>query len=179
MTNNNPTRILFYCQSLAGIGHLTASLQVISKLLQHSDVDLIYGGHKIDITLDHRGFRHISLHTILIDETTDSLYDPNRQFSVDQLWPLRAEQIRTFLSRPYDAAISYRGVLPVRQAKVQERNSCALQTVAGPSSCNPDLHIRARSSGARSDRSRTTHSAIDQRAYSYGVYSRRPECHSL
>ena len=105
MTNNNPTRILFYCQSLAGIGHLTASLQVISKLLQHSDVDLIYGGHKIDITLDHRGFRHISLHTILIDETTDSLYDPNRQFSVDQLWPLRAEQIRTFLSQPYDAAI--------------------------------------------------------------------------
>jgi|CXWL01.1.fsa_nt_gi predicted glycosyltransferase len=105
MTNNHPARILYYCQSLAGIGHLTASLHVIRELLQHSDVDLIYGGHRIDINLEHHGFRHISLPTILINEATGCLYTPNQQYSVDQLWLLRAQQITAFLFHHYDAAV--------------------------------------------------------------------------
>jgi predicted glycosyltransferase len=105
MVNSNRGSLVFYCQSLVGIGHLTASLQVIRELLQHSDVDLIYGGHKIDINLDHLGFRYISLPTILIDEKSGHLYDPDGQNLIEQLWLLRSEKITTFLHSNYDAAI--------------------------------------------------------------------------
>jgi predicted glycosyltransferase len=105
MVSKNRTRILYYCQSLVGIGHLTASLQVIRELLQHADVDLIYGGHDIDITIDHPGFRDLRLPTILIDEQTGQLYDPSHQFSLEALWTIRAQNINAFLSSSYDAAI--------------------------------------------------------------------------
>lgn len=102
---NNRSRILFYCQSLVGIGHLTASLQVIHELLEHSDVDLIYGGHHIDISIDHSGFRHIYLPAILINDETDQLYDPCFGFSIEQLFALRNQVIAEFLGHPYHAVI--------------------------------------------------------------------------
>jgi predicted glycosyltransferase len=105
MTMMKRTRLLFYCQSLLGIGHLTASLQVIHELLEHSDIDLIYGGHKIDIHLEHPGFRFLSLPTMLIDESTGNLFDPDNQYSIEQLWVLRAEKISSFLYQNYDGAI--------------------------------------------------------------------------
>lgn len=105
MVSKNRTRILYYCQSLVGIGHLTASLQVIRELLQHADVDLIYGGHDINITIEHPGFRDLRLPTILIDEQTGELYDPSHQYSIEALWTIRAQNIDAFLSPPYDAAI--------------------------------------------------------------------------
>ena len=103
--DKNRNRILYYCQSLVGIGHLTASLQVIRELLQHADVDLIYGGHDIDITIEHPGFRDLRLPTILIDEQTGMLYDPSHQSTIEELWTIRAQGIHTFLSSFYDAAI--------------------------------------------------------------------------
>jgi predicted glycosyltransferase len=99
------SRLLFYCQSLVGIGHLTASLQVIRELLSHSDVDLIYGGHRIDISLEHPGFRTIFLPTLLIEESSGELYAPDQHSTIEQLWRLRSEQIDAFLRPPYDAAI--------------------------------------------------------------------------
>lgn len=104
--NNSPrTRILFYCQSLQGIGHLTASLNVIKELLQHSDVDLIYGGHDISISLEHPGFRMIRLPTLLIDNSSNALYDPTGRLSSDELWPIRRDNIESFLQDPYHAVI--------------------------------------------------------------------------
>jgi predicted glycosyltransferase len=44
MMDKNRNRILYYCQSLVGIGHLTASLQIIQGVPHYFDVDLIYGG---------------------------------------------------------------------------------------------------------------------------------------
>jgi predicted glycosyltransferase len=105
MVHKNRTRLLYYCQSLVGIGHLTASLHVIRELLQHADIDLIYGGHSIDITLEHPGFRLICLPTILIHDKTGDLYDPSQQHTVEQLWATRANNIASFLSPPYDAII--------------------------------------------------------------------------
>jgi predicted glycosyltransferase len=105
MMDKNRNRILYYCQSLVGIGHLTASLQVIRELLQHADVDLIYGGHDIDINIEHPGFRDLRLPTILIDEQTGQLYDPSHQYSIEALWTIRAQNIDAFLSSSYDASI--------------------------------------------------------------------------
>lgn len=105
MNISQRTRILFYCQSLQGIGHLTASLQVIKELLQHSDVDLIYGGHDISISLEHPGFRMIRLPTLLIDNSNGELYDPSGRLSSDELWPIRRDNIESFLQDPYHAVI--------------------------------------------------------------------------
>jgi predicted glycosyltransferase len=98
-------RLLFYCQSLVGAGHLSASLEVIRALLQHSDVDLIYGGQDVEITLEHSGFRFIRLATILINDQTGELFDPDQRYSVLQLWAFRAQQITSFLALSYDAIV--------------------------------------------------------------------------
>jgi len=103
--HTNRTRILFYCQSLVGIGHLTASLQVIQELLQHADIDLLYGGQSIAISLEHPGFRYINLAAILIDDKTGDLYSPDQQHTVEQLWSIRADAISAFLSPSYHAII--------------------------------------------------------------------------
>ena len=105
MANKNRTRILCYCQSLVGIGHLTASLQVIKELLNHTDIDLLYGGHDIDIALEHAGFRYLRLPTILIDESSGQLYDPSGYYSVEELWQVRDRSITNFLAPAYDAII--------------------------------------------------------------------------
>lgn len=105
MNHKNRTRLLYYCQSLVGIGHLTASLQVIQELLHQSDVDLIYGGHTIDIQLKHPRLRILNLPTILINETTGELYDPTHQHSIEQLWAIRSDNIAAFLSSNYDGII--------------------------------------------------------------------------
>ncbi len=105
MNPNQRTRILFYCQSLQGIGHLTASLHVIKELLHHSDVDLIYGGHDISISLEHPSFRMIRLSTLLIDNDTGELHDPSGRMSSEELWPIRRDKIESFLQDPYHAII--------------------------------------------------------------------------
>lgn len=98
-------RILFYCQSLQGIGHLTASLHVIKELLHHSDVDLIYGGHDIAISLDHPKFRILRLPTLLIDNVSGALHDPSGKLPLEALWPIRRQQIKAFMQDPYNAII--------------------------------------------------------------------------
>lgn len=105
MPQKRKNRILFYCQSLQGIGHLTASLQVIKELLQHSDIDLIYGGLEIDISLEHPGFRFIRLPALIINNHTGELFGPVDQLSSGQLWPIRQNQIESFLQNPYHAVI--------------------------------------------------------------------------
>lgn len=99
-------RILFYCQSLVGIGHLTASLEVIRELVEYADVDLIYGGHRIDINLQHSGFRLFLLPTVLINENTGDLVDPLQRATVEQLWQMRNDSIQSFLRPPYNAIIA-------------------------------------------------------------------------
>jgi len=105
MTPNQRPRLLFYCLSLVGIGHLTASLHVIRELLNHSDVDLIYSGHQIDLHLQHPGFRPIILPAILINDKTGELYDPSRCKTIEQLWSERNDSIQQFLSNDYNAII--------------------------------------------------------------------------
>jgi len=98
-------KILFYCQSLVGLGHLTSSLLVIRELLKHADVDLIHGGQTIPVWPEHGGFRHLRLPTILIDSETDELYVPDSDCSIQALWAARSAAIEHFVNWPYDAVI--------------------------------------------------------------------------
>lgn len=98
-------KILFYCQSLVGLGHLTSSLLVIRELSTYADVDLIHGGQGLQQMPELPGFRHLRLPTILIDSATDELYAPDSDSPIETIWTQRAAAIEQFVDWPYDAVI--------------------------------------------------------------------------
>jgi len=98
-------RILYYCQSLVGIGHLTSSLRIIEALLPHAEVDLIQGGLDTNRTLDHPRFRRLKLPTLLHDADSGGFADPDHQRDADDVWPERARAIEGFLRGRYDAVV--------------------------------------------------------------------------
>lgn len=98
-------RILFYCQSLVGLGHLTSSLLVIRELSAYADVDLIHGGQGLLQMPELPGFRHLRLPTILIDTATDELYAPDSDKPIEFVWAERAAAIEQFADEPYDAVM--------------------------------------------------------------------------
>lgn len=98
-------RILYYCQSLVGVGHLTCSLRIIDELLQHTGVDLIHGGLDTGTEQVATGFRSLRLPTLLHDSQSGALYDPESERSVDELWAARAQAISGFVCHPYQAIV--------------------------------------------------------------------------
>jgi len=103
-------RILYYCQSLVGIGHLTASLRIARELLAHHDVDFIQGGLDVATGLAallqrHAGYRNLKLATLLHDDDTGGLADPEGGAPIDALWQARAAAISAFLRPPYAAIV--------------------------------------------------------------------------
>lgn len=104
MIKNNRTRLLYYCQSLVGIGHLTASLHIIRELLNHFDVDLIYGGISYGAFPKLKGFRVLQLPALLLNDTGE-LYHPQQSVTVEAIWLQRQISIQSFLNMPYKAII--------------------------------------------------------------------------
>ena len=99
-------RILYYCQSLVGIGHLSASLRIVEQLLLHGvEVDLIQGGLDTPSPLDHPRFRRLKLPTLLHDSDSGGFVDPDEQRHPDELWPKRTRAIEAFLRGPYQAIV--------------------------------------------------------------------------
>jgi predicted glycosyltransferase len=98
-------RILYYCQSLVGVGHLTCSLRIVRELLQHAEVDLIHGGLDTGAALVHPKFRNLRLPTLLHDGATGGFFDPDEKYGVDEIWGARSEAISSFLCLPYDAIV--------------------------------------------------------------------------
>ena len=98
-------RILYYCQSLVGIGHLTCSLRIIEELLPHFDVDLVHGGLDAGAVPVRPGFRSLRLATLLHDEDSGEFFDPEGRRSIEEIWADRAHAIAGFLRMPYHAAV--------------------------------------------------------------------------
>ncbi|MDT4291429.1 glycosyltransferase [Methylomonas sp. MO1] len=98
-------KILFYCQSLVGLGHLTSSLLVIRELSTYADVDLIHGGQGLQQMPELPGFRHLRLPTVLIESASDELYAPDSDKAIEVIWVERSAAIEQFLNWPYDAVI--------------------------------------------------------------------------
>lgn len=105
MPQSSRRKILFYCQSLVGLGHLTSSLLVIRELLKHSDVDLVYGGQTVQVMPEYPGFCHLRLPTILIDSETDKLYAPDSECAIESVWAARSAAIENFVTQSYEAVI--------------------------------------------------------------------------
>jgi predicted glycosyltransferase len=110
-----PRRILYYCQSLVGIGHLSASLRVIEQLLGHgAQVDLIQGGLDTNQAMVHPNFRRLVLPTLLHDSAGGGFVDPdaddggdggNAHADLGAVWAARAQAIDGFMLHPYDAVV--------------------------------------------------------------------------
>ena len=98
-------KILYYCQSLVGIGHLTASLRIARELLAQHDVDFIQGGLDTPAGLEHGGYRNLKLPALLHDEDTGGFVAPDAGASLDEVWRARAQAIAAFLRPPYDAIV--------------------------------------------------------------------------
>ncbi len=98
-------RILYYCQSLVGLGHLTCSLRIIEELLAHCDVDLVHGGLDGGVVPARAGFRSLRLATLLHDEESGALFDPEGRRSIDQIWADREQAIAGFLRMPCHAVV--------------------------------------------------------------------------
>lgn len=105
MPDADSKKILYYCQSLVGVGHLACSLRIINELLQHSQVDLIQGGLDTGKALKHPGFRNLILPTLLHDHESGGFFDPDDQRGIDEVWSARSEAITGFLRGPYDAIV--------------------------------------------------------------------------
>lgn len=101
----SPPRILYYCQSLVGIGHLSCSLRIIEELLPHAAVDLIQGGLDTARPLVHARHRNLRLPTLLHDGETGGFVDPDHGRDVETVWAERAAAIAGFLRHPYDAIV--------------------------------------------------------------------------
>lgn len=97
--------ILYYCQSLVGIGHLTCSLRIIEQLLPHAEVDLIQGGLDTTHTPQHPNLRNLRLPTLLHDGESGGFFDPDHHRDVDVVWAERQQAIDGFLRHPYDAIV--------------------------------------------------------------------------
>jgi predicted glycosyltransferase len=98
-------RILYYCQSLVGVGHLACSLRIIQELVPFADVDLIYGGLDTATMFEHPRLRSLRLPTLLHDQASGCLRDPDEARSVDAIWALRSARIAAFLQGRYEGVV--------------------------------------------------------------------------
>jgi predicted glycosyltransferase len=99
-------RILYYCQSLVGMGHLTSSLRIARALLDDDhDVDFIQGGLDVRNGLEHPHYRNLKLPTLLHDSDTGGIVDAEGGTEIDALWQARAAAMTAFLQPPYDAIV--------------------------------------------------------------------------
>lgn len=97
--------VLFYCQHLLGVGHISRSLAICRALLDHFDVVFVQGGPDIGRTIDAPGFTHVFLPPLLMREHDSSLYDPEGKRSVDALWKARGDALAPLMTRAYAAVV--------------------------------------------------------------------------
>ncbi|AFY02372.1 glycosyltransferase family protein [Bdellovibrio bacteriovorus] len=100
-------RLLFYCQHLLGIGHLTRSLAICEALNEDFEVHFLQGGPDVGKTLKHPSFHHHFLTPLLMRESDCSLYDPAGVKTAEEIFQERQQSINTLLGDlPFAAVIT-------------------------------------------------------------------------
>lgn len=126
-------KILYYCQSLVGIGHLSCSLRIIEELLRHFEVDLVHGGLDAGAVPARPGFRSLRLCTLLHDEDSGDFFDPEGRRGIDAIWADRSQAIAGFLGLPYHAIMVEFYPFGRRRFKREIRGLfAAVQSFCGP-----------------------------------------------
>ncbi|MDG0816279.1 glycosyltransferase family protein [Bdellovibrio svalbardensis] len=96
MSLNKP-RLLFYCQHLLGIGHLTRSLAISESLIKDFEVHFLQGGPDVGKSITNSSYHHHFLSPLLMKESDSSLYDPAGLKSPEQIFSERNLAIESLL----------------------------------------------------------------------------------
>ncbi len=114
--SSRPPAILFYCQHLLGVGHLTRSLALCRALCERFEVVLAQGGPDIGRTVEHPRFRRLQLTPLLMREETNELYDPLGQRSPVDILAERKMQLDA-LVQAHDFAVVLIELFPFGRKK--------------------------------------------------------------
>ncbi|WP_108259870.1 glycosyltransferase family protein [Mangrovicoccus ximenensis] len=98
-------KVLFYCQHLLGVGHISRSLAICQGLLERFDVVFVQGGPDIGRSLERPGFERVLLPPLLMREHDSSLYDPVAGRPVEEVLAARNEALEWAKSQDYAAVI--------------------------------------------------------------------------
>ncbi len=100
MTNSQKKpKLLFYCQHLLGVGHVTRSLALSHELVERFDVTFLQGGPDIGKTVEHTSFQHLFLPPFLMRESDSSLYDPLGASTVEDIFSKRQQHLFEIASK--------------------------------------------------------------------------------
>lgn len=136
MKSSRP-KLLFYCQHLLGLGHLTRSLATCRELVRYFDVDFVQGGPDEGKSLSHPNFRHIFLKPLLMREADSTLYDPSGKLAPEELVLLRASQIEEQLrSQSYDFVVTE--LFPFGRKKIKKE---ILRLIELAKAANPKVGV--------------------------------------
>ena len=105
MLGEDAKNIVFYCQHLLGVGHLTRSLAICSSLSEKFKTTFIQGGPDVGKTLNSSNFNHIYLPPLLMREDNSQLYDPAEKNSVEELFDKRKSLLETQAKSKIDCLI--------------------------------------------------------------------------
>lgn len=130
-------RLLFYCQHLLGIGHLTRSLAICEALNDDFEVHFLQGGPDVGKTLKHPSFHHHFLTPLLMRESDSSLYDPAGVKSAEAIFQERQEAITALLADlPFAAVITE--LFPFGRNKFKNE---VLNLIHTARAANPMVHV--------------------------------------
>lgn len=96
-------RVLFYCQHLIGVGHLTRSIALCEALAESFEVDLIQGGPDIGMAPAGERVTVLALPPLLMRDGDSTLYDPVSGREPARVFAARKrELVRSLSGRRYD-----------------------------------------------------------------------------
>lgn len=96
--------VLFYCQHLLGIGHVTRSHSLVRELSKAFPVTYVQGGPPVALPLPE-GAALVQLPPLLMREEDSSLYDPENRRSVQEIFAARASILRQLAGNRFTAVV--------------------------------------------------------------------------
>ncbi len=85
-------KVLFYCQHLLGIGHVTRSLSIVNELSKSFAVTYVQGGPEVPLR-PVAVVKKVQLDPLLMRESDSTLYDPLEKRSVEEIFQSRKNQL--------------------------------------------------------------------------------------
>ena len=97
-------KVVFYCQHLLGIGHVTRSLSIVNELARDFAVTYVQGGPEVPLK-PVPAVRLLQLAPLLMREHDSSLYDPAEKESVADIFAARATALSQLAQEKFDAVV--------------------------------------------------------------------------
>lgn len=136
MSSGPRKKILFYCQHLIGVGHLTRSLALVDALSASFDVAFVQGGPDVGRVPRAATVRRMALAPLLMEEGGKELFDPLGKRSVAEIWEERRAALARIALEHWDAVIIE--LFPFGRKKFRDE---ILAFLAAARATNPKLRV--------------------------------------